>query len=100
MESLCSFELEHYPFDSQYCQIVLDNEGNAREIIKLIAKNLTYIGPKTIKQNKIDLVKFEPNKDNKIKISIKLSRNMLRELFTIIFPTVLIAFVSICIIIY
>ena len=43
----------------------------------------------------IDMIEFEPNQDNKIKIAIKFSRNILRELLTIIFPTILIVIVSI-----
>ena len=99
MESYCLFELGHYPFDSQNCQIILTNQGNEGEDIELIGQNLTYLGPTTMRQYNIDSVEFESNQDNKIKISIKLSRNILRELLTIIFPTILIVIVSIYVII-
>ena len=95
MESYCVFELGHYPFDSQNCQIILANQGNEGVDIELIGQNLTYLGPTTMKQYDIDSVEFESNQDNKIKIAIKFSRNILRELLTIIFPTILIVIVSI-----
>ena len=98
MESFCPFELWYYPFDIQKCLIILANQGNEGENIELIEQNLTYLGPTTMKQYDIDSVKFEPNQDNKIKFSIKLSRNIMRELLTIIFPTILIVIVSIYII--
>ena len=94
VESDCVFDLEYYPFDNQNCQITLAYQGNQGEIIKLIAENITYLGPTTMKQYEIDMIKFEPNQDNKIKVNIKFSRNILRELLTIIFPTILIVIVS------
>ena len=100
VESDCLLQLEYYPFDHQNCLITIAYQGNEGEgeIIKLIADNLFYVGPTTMKQYDIDSVKFEPNQDNKIKFSIKLSRNIMRELLTIIFPTILIVIVSIYII--
>lgn len=98
VESYCLFELELYPFDIQNCQIILANQGNEGEDIELIGKNLTYFGPTTIKQYDIDSVEFEPNQDNKIKISIKLSRNIMRVLLIIFSPTILIVIVSIYVI--
>ena len=95
VESFCPFELGHYPFDHQNCQIILANRGNEGENIELIGANLSYLGPKTMKQYDIEIVEFEPNHDNKIKIAIKFCRNILRELLTIIFPTILIVIVSI-----
>ena len=98
MESYCLFDLRHYPFDSQNCLVILSNQGNKGEDIELIGQNLTYLGPTTMKQYDIDSVEFESNQDNQIKIAIKLSRNILRELLTLIFPTILIVIVSIYII--
>ena len=97
VESDCQFDLGYYPFDHQSCQIILAYQGNEGEgeIIKLIADNLTYVGPPTMKQYEIDRIEFESNQDNKIKVAIKFSRNILRELLTIIFPTILIVIVSI-----
>ena len=95
MESYCLFELRYYPFDSQNCQIILTYQGNEGDNIELIEDKLSYLGPTTIKQYEIDMIEFEPNQDNKVKIAIKLSRNILRELLTIIFPTILIVIVSI-----
>jgi len=95
MESYCLFELGHYPFDSQNCPIILANQGNEGEDIELIGQNLSYCGPKTMKEYDIDSVEFESNQDNKIKISIKLSRNIMRVLLVIFFPTILIVIVSI-----
>ena len=94
VESDCVFDLEYYPFDNQNCQIILAYQGNQGQIINLIAENLTYLGPTTMKQYDIDQIKFEPNQDNKIIFAIKFRRNILRELLTIIFPTILIVFVS------
>ena len=97
VESDCHLDLGYYPFDHQNCQIILAYQGNEgeEEIIKLIADKLSYLGPTTMKQYDIDSVEFESNQDNKIKIAIKFSRNILRELLTIIFPTILIVIVSI-----
>ena len=96
-ESDCLLDLEYYPFDYQNCLIILAYEGNEGEgeIIKLIADNLSYVGPTTMKQYEIDSVEFQPNQENKIKIAINFSRNILREFLTIIFPTILIVIVSI-----
>ena len=94
VESDCVFDLKYYPFDNQYCQITLAYEGNQGEIIKLIAENLTYLGPTTMKQYDIDPIQFKTNQENKIIFAIKFRRNILRELLTIIFPTILIVFVS------
>ena len=97
VESDCLLQLEYYPFDHQNCLITIAYQGNEGEgeIIKLIADNLTYVGPTTMKQYEIDSVEFQPNEENKIKIAINFSRNILRELLTIIFPTILIVIVSI-----
>ena len=97
VESDCLLQLEYYPFDHQNCLITLAYQGNEGEgeIIKLIADNLSYVGPTTMKQYEIDSVEFQPNQENKIKIAINFSRNILRELLTIIFPTILIVIVSI-----
>ena len=94
VESDCQLDLGYYPFDHQNCQIILAYQSNEEDFIKLIADNLTYLGPTTMKQYEIDMIEFEPNQDNKIKIAIKFSRNILRELLTIIFPTILIVIVS------
>ena len=94
VESDCHLDLGYYPFDHQNCEIILAYQGNEEDFIKLIADNLTYLGPTTMKQYEIDMIEFEPNQDNKIKIAIKFSRNILRELLTIIFPTILIVIVS------
>ena len=95
VESDCQFDLGYYPFDHQNCQISLAYQGNQGEIIKLIEGNLVYLGPTTMKQYEINKIEFESNQDNKIKVAIKFSRNILRELLTIIFPTILIVIVSI-----
>ena len=95
MESYCLFELRYYPFDSQNCQIILAYQGNEGDNIELIEDKLSYLGPTTMKQYDIGVIEFEPNQDNKIKIVIKFSRNILREMITIIFPTILIVIVSI-----
>ena len=95
VESDCLFELGYYPFDRQNCQIILAYQGNDGEIIELIEDKLRYLGPTSMKQYEIDMIEFEPNQDNKIKIVIKFSRNILRELLTIVFPTILIVIVSI-----
>ena len=95
VESDCQFDLGYYPFDHQNCQISLAYQGNQGEIIKLIPENLAYLGPTTMKQYEINTIEFETNQANKIKVAIKFSRNILRELLTIIFPTILIVIVSI-----
>ena len=95
VESDCAFNLEYYPFDNQNCQITLAYQGNQGEIIKLIAENITYLGPTTMKQYDIDPIQFKTNQENKIIFAIKFRRNILREVLTIIFPTILIVFVSI-----
>ena len=94
VESDCVFDLEYYPFDNQNCQITLAYQGNQGEIIKLIAENITYLGPTTMKQYDIDPIQFKTNQENKIIFAIKFRRNILREVLTIIFPTILIVFVS------
>ena len=94
VESDCVFDLEYYPFDNQNCQITLAYQGNQGEIIKLIAENITYLGPTTMKQYDIDPIQFKTYPENKIIFEIKFRRNILREVLTIIFPTILIVFVS------
>ena len=46
----CKFNLRSYPFDTQECEMRLEVPQYHADLVELVAKNISYIGPKELSQ--------------------------------------------------
>ena len=52
VEFICTFEMNHYPFDVQKCNGTLEPKKNSDFFVRLVPKYLKYHGP-------MDLMKYQ-----------------------------------------
>ena len=68
--------------------------GNAGEKIELVNGNLIYSGSENVQRYVIEEFEYSKSKDEKIKIRIGFSRDIVHDMLTIFLPCILICIVS------
>ena len=91
----CVYDLQNYPFDTQYCTIDLKLSKFDKNSVKLIPTLTENKGPDKLGQFAITEVKIEANEDNSlIQCKITLTRQPMYFIATTFMPTVCILFMA------
>ena len=60
----CKFNLRSYPFDTQECAMKLQVPQYHADLVELVAKNVSYVGPKELSQFEVVKATFTNKKDS------------------------------------
>ena len=94
---LCDYELKWYPFDIQNCILVFQVTKSSSPQIRLISKDLNYLGKKTLTQYQVmkTVMEVETIGDSlQLVIKITLGRQLLGTVLNIFIPTIVLNIIS------
>jgi len=94
---LCDYELKWYPFDIQNCILVFQVTKSSSPQIRLISKDLNYLGKKYLTQYQVmkSVMKVETIGDSlQLVVEITLGRQLLGTVLNIFIPTIVLNIIS------
>ena len=94
---LCDYELKWYPFDIQKCLLVLEVTKSASPQIRLISKDLAYLGKKYLTQYEVMTTTMETKavgNSQQLVVEITLGRQLLGTVLNIFIPTIVLNIIS------
>lgn len=86
--------MNNYPFDIQECTGVIEPVLGSKSSIELVARNISYDGPKDLLKYVLIDYSFEQANNQTVTFKLKIGRQVLTEALSTIFPTILISMVS------
>ena len=66
-----------YPFDTQFCDMIVKPNGNSGKFIKLVVEGLNYLGPEDLTQYFVRETKIYWKEDGTIHMIVVLGRRLL-----------------------
>ena len=94
---LCDYELQWYPFDIQRCSMIMEVTKTASPLIKLISKDLEYLGKKFLTQYEVlgtVMDTQEVGKTQQLIVEITLGRQLLGTILNVFIPTIVLNLIS------
>ena len=94
---LCDYELKWYPFDIQNCILVFQVTKSSSPQIRLISKDLNYLGKKFLTQYQVmkSVMEVETIGDSlQLVVEITLGRQLLGTVLNIFIPTIVLNIIS------
>ena len=94
---LCDYELEWYPFDIQKCLLILQVTKSASPQMRLISKELKYLGKKYLTQYEVMKTTMETKSIDdaqQLVLEITLGRQLLGTVLNIFIPTIVLNIIS------
>ena len=94
---LCDYELKWYPFDIQNCILVFQVTKSSSPQIRLISKDLQYLGKKYLTQYQVmqTVMEVETIGDSiQLVVEITLGRQLLGTVLNIFIPTIVLNIIS------
>ena len=94
---LCDYELQWYPFDIQRCSMIMEVTKTASPLIKLISKNLEYLGKKFLTQYEVLGTVMDTQtvgKTQQLIVEITLGRQLLGTILNVFIPTIVLNLIS------
>ena len=93
----CNFELQHYPFDSQTCTMLLKKASKFEKFMNLIPRQLEYSGPVNMAEFVIidtDIKRGDNHSQYDIQVSILMKRRISHHLLSTYLPSLCILIVA------
>ena len=94
---LCDYELQWYPFDIQRCSMIMEVTKTASPLIKLISKDLEYLGKKFLTQYEVLGTVMDTQavgKTQQLIVEITLGRQLLGTILNVFIPTIVLNLIS------
>ena len=94
---LCDYELQWYPFDIQRCSMIMEVTKTASPLIKLISKDLEYLGKKFLTQYEVLGTVMDAQavgKTQQLIVEITLGRQLLGTILNVFIPTIVLNLIS------
>ena len=94
---LCDYELQWYPFDIQRCSMIMEVTKTASPLIKLISKDLEYLGKKFLTQYEVlgrVMDTQTVGKTQQLIVEITLGRQLLGTILNVFIPTIVLNLIS------
>lgn len=93
----CEYEMKYYPFDIQVCQLILSMPQDSQNAITMKTGILKYLGNRNLQQYVVRDFSMKVRKTKSqtlLEINLTLGRGILGIFLTVLFPTLILNFIS------
>jgi len=91
---ICDFNMRHYPFDVQHCDLILEIDERLANFVELNPSIFVNSGPEELTQYYIRSLSIKEAEGSVIVYEIELGRRLLNNLLTVHLPTFMICLLS------